>query len=157
MVEQIEIRLLSLACHKRSLQIIGGLFAMIIFGDRVVEPGESKSNQIELLTTNPDHYYQDGTVEVQYAYWALIDKEYNLIDGQKNGIEVDGSYIVKRHLKSYAVIEEQREEVRYLKGLEGIKVDGYGMLSTEGNAKSLLEPLFIKIRDLEDEIKLLKK
>lgn len=64
-----------------------------ITGDELVIPGAIHTYQIDMYVDSPDHDYKDGTYQTQYAYWALVDKNGNIIEGQTTGVEVNGAYV----------------------------------------------------------------
>lgn len=76
-------------------------------------------------------------------YW--IEYEY---------IKEQGNSAVRRYLESHASEYEQKRSLSSLEQRKNIEVTGSGKLFY-GDANELLKPLFLKIRELEEEIKLL--
>ena len=75
-------------------QIFASLISFTITGASEVTPGTSETYQIHLTAPVPDSDYSDGTFSTQYGYWAMVDKDGNIIDGETAGVEVDGVYSV---------------------------------------------------------------
>ena len=63
-----------------------------VIGPQVVEPNTQHTYEIDLSATIPDSDWSDGTYEVQYANWALIDSSGN-IKQQGNWEQVNGKYV----------------------------------------------------------------
>jgi hypothetical protein len=62
-----------------------------IVGDKSIEPNTQHTYQISISTDTPDKDYSDGTYQVQYGNWALLDSEGN-IEQEGNWEEIDGIY-----------------------------------------------------------------
>jgi hypothetical protein len=59
-----------------------------ITGPRVVTEGNVVSYTIDIeLPTEPDHNFSDGTYVTRFGYWALIDKNGNVVEAS-DGVEV---------------------------------------------------------------------
>ena len=68
------------------------IISFSIIGSEELIAGDTETYNIHLTTNVPDMDYSDGYYETQYAYWALINKEKNIIMGEKKGLEVFGEY-----------------------------------------------------------------
>ena len=77
-------------------QIFDNLFYMSILGEsKDLLPGDTYTYDIFLETDEPDLYYKDGTIETQYAYWALLNSGGTVIDGKiapEDAVMVFGVY-----------------------------------------------------------------
>lgn len=62
-----------------------------ISGSTSVQPGSTETYSISLTAPVPDSDYTDGSYQIQYASWALIDKDEN-IKQQGEWEKVQGSY-----------------------------------------------------------------
>lgn len=58
--------------------VFKNLFPQSIAGATLVEPNTQETYQIDLSTDAPDTDWSDGTYQVQYGSWALVDKDGNI-------------------------------------------------------------------------------
>ena len=65
--------------------------AFSIVGASSVTVGTSHTYDIDLTTPAPDQDYTDGWYETQYGYWAMLDRDQNIIEAG-NVVEVFGTY-----------------------------------------------------------------
>jgi len=70
-----------------------------IVGEKVIEVGKNYTYQIELRVPPPDLNWSDGTYQVQYASWALIDKNKNIIQ-EGEWEEINGTYLKNITIKA---------------------------------------------------------
>ena len=78
------------------ISFIRKLFSQIfvqqtIIGDKIVEPNTLATYQIDISTNIPDKNYSDGTYQVQYGAWALVDKDGNILKNS-DWEEINGEY-----------------------------------------------------------------
>jgi hypothetical protein len=62
-----------------------------IVGSQTVEPNTQHTYQIDLSAPIPDSDYTDGTYQIQYANWALVDSNGNIIQ-EGTWEKIDGVY-----------------------------------------------------------------
>jgi hypothetical protein len=73
------------------LKSLFSFFKFEIYGEAYPTVGSQQSYIINITTTKPDKDYNDGSYQVQYASWALVDGSGNIIN-KGEWEEVDGSY-----------------------------------------------------------------
>jgi hypothetical protein len=73
------------------LKSLFSFFKFEIYGETYPVVGSQQNYIINITTTKPDKDYSDGTYQVQYASWILVDGSGNIIN-KGEWEEVDGSY-----------------------------------------------------------------
>lgn len=69
------------------------LFGLTITGEKEVEPNTQHTYFIDMATEEPDNDWSDGSYQIQYGSWALIDKNENIKqEGQWEELD-NGIYI----------------------------------------------------------------
>jgi len=71
--------------------------------------------------------------------------------------EENGRRVKNMHLVTTESPREQEIRISSLESCDGIEVDGSGKLLEEVDVRELLNPLFAKIKNLEEDIKLLQE
>jgi hypothetical protein len=66
-------------------------FKFEIYGEKYPSPGSKQVYKIVLNATPPDTDYSDGTFQIQYASWVLVDRQGNIIN-KGDWEQVNGSY-----------------------------------------------------------------
>jgi len=66
-------------------------FLSILVDKETISLGETATFTIDLSTSSPDNDYTDGTYQVQYVGWIIVDKDGNIIDS-KDFTRIYGSF-----------------------------------------------------------------
>jgi hypothetical protein len=66
-------------------------FKFEIYGEQYPTVGNMQTYTINITTTPPDSDYSDGSYQVQYGSWALLDKSGNMIN-KGDWEQINGSY-----------------------------------------------------------------
>ena len=71
--------------------LFANIFTLSITGPQTIEPNTLATYKIDIPAPTPDSNYNDGTYQVQWANWALIDKNGNILK-QGQWEKVNGRY-----------------------------------------------------------------
>jgi hypothetical protein len=73
------------------LRMLFSFFKFEIYGERYPTVGSVQTYTINITVTPPDSDYSDGSYQVQYGSWALLDKNGNIIN-KGDWEQINGSY-----------------------------------------------------------------